>query len=59
MSNDFIISVEGLGKKYRIQHQAERQRYVALCKTAQTTRRSPIARQCEDGYLVGILSATK
>ena len=25
-----IISVEGLGKKYRIQHQAERQRYVAL-----------------------------
>ena len=25
-----IISVEGLGKKYRISHQGERQRYVAL-----------------------------
>src|SRR5438552_1938819 len=28
--SDVIISVEGLGKKYRIRHQAERQRYVAL-----------------------------
>jgi lipopolysaccharide transport system ATP-binding protein len=28
--NSAIISVEGLGKKYRIQHQTERQRYVAL-----------------------------
>lgn len=28
--SDAIISVEGLGKKYRIKHQAERQRYVAL-----------------------------
>src|SRR5208282_5710492 len=28
--SDAIISVENLGKKYRIQHQAERQRYVAL-----------------------------
>jgi lipopolysaccharide transport system ATP-binding protein len=28
--SEAIISVEGLGKKYRIQHQAERQRYVAL-----------------------------
>ena len=28
--SDFIISVENLGKKYRISHQAERQRYVAL-----------------------------
>src|ERR1017187_1396589 len=27
---DAIISVEGLGKKYRIQHQAEGRRYVAL-----------------------------
>jgi hypothetical protein len=27
---DAIISVEGLGKKYRIAHQGERQRYVAL-----------------------------
>ena len=30
MSDDVVISVEGLGKKYRITHQAERQRYVAL-----------------------------
>src|SRR5665213_3321166 len=30
MSNDDIISVENLGKKYRISHQGERQRYVAL-----------------------------
>jgi lipopolysaccharide transport system ATP-binding protein len=30
MSNDVVISVEGLGKKYRITHQAERQRYTAL-----------------------------
>ena len=30
MSSDVIISVEGLGKKYRIQHNAERQRYTAL-----------------------------
>src|ERR1039458_2590422 len=28
--SDVIISVEGLGKKYRISHQGERQRYVAL-----------------------------
>jgi hypothetical protein len=28
--SDAIISVEGLGKKYRISHQGERQRYVAL-----------------------------
>lgn len=28
--NDSIIVVENLGKKYRIKHQAERQRYVAL-----------------------------
>jgi len=28
--SDVIISVENLGKKYRIAHQAERQRYVAL-----------------------------
>jgi lipopolysaccharide transport system ATP-binding protein len=28
--SDVIISVEGLGKKYRIQHNAERQRYTAL-----------------------------
>jgi len=28
--SDVIISVENLGKKYRLQHQAERQRYVAL-----------------------------
>src|ERR1017187_8582482 len=27
---DAIISVEGLGKKYRIQHQSEGRRYVAL-----------------------------
>src|ERR1017187_9537044 len=30
MSNDVIISVENLGKRYRIQHNAERQRYTAL-----------------------------
>ncbi|MBI3852529.1 MAG: ABC transporter ATP-binding protein [Verrucomicrobia bacterium] len=30
MSDDVIIRVEGLGKKYRISHQGERQRYVAL-----------------------------
>ena len=28
--SDTVISVEGLGKRYRIAHQAERQRYVAL-----------------------------
>ena len=28
--SEAIISVEGLGKKYRIQHQAERQRYTTL-----------------------------
>lgn len=28
--SDVIITVENLGKKYRIRHQAERQRYVAL-----------------------------
>jgi hypothetical protein len=30
MSDDVVIRVEGLGKKYRIQHQAQRQRYTAL-----------------------------
>jgi hypothetical protein len=30
MNDSVVISVENLGKKYRIQHQAERQRYVAL-----------------------------
>jgi hypothetical protein len=30
MSSDVIISVEGLGKKHRIRHQAEGRRYVAL-----------------------------
>src|ERR1017187_8076954 len=30
MSNDVIISVENLGKKYRISHQGDRQRYTAL-----------------------------
>lgn len=30
MSNDVIISVENLGKKYRISHQGEKQRYTAL-----------------------------
>jgi lipopolysaccharide transport system ATP-binding protein len=30
MSSDILISVEGLGKRYRIRHQAERQRYVSL-----------------------------
>jgi lipopolysaccharide transport system ATP-binding protein len=30
MSNHAVISVENLGKTYRISHQAERQRYVAL-----------------------------
>jgi len=28
--SDAIISVENLGKRYRIEHQAERQRYTAL-----------------------------
>jgi lipopolysaccharide transport system ATP-binding protein len=28
--SDTVIRVEGLGKKYRIAHQAERQRYTAL-----------------------------
>ena len=28
--SDYIIKVENLGKKYRIQHQGERERYVAL-----------------------------
>ena len=28
--SDTVISVENLGKRYRIAHQAERQRYVAL-----------------------------
>jgi len=28
--SDTVISVEGLGKRYRIRHQAERQRYTAL-----------------------------
>lgn len=28
--SDFIIKVENLGKKYRIQHQGERERYLAL-----------------------------
>ena len=30
MSSDVIISVEGLGKMYRIRHQPEGRRYVAL-----------------------------
>lgn len=30
MNKDVIISVEGLGKRYRITHQAEGRRYVAL-----------------------------
>jgi hypothetical protein len=29
--SDVIITVENLGKKYRISHQGERQHYVALC----------------------------
>ena len=28
--SDVIISVEGLGKRYRISHQGEKQRYTAL-----------------------------
>jgi len=30
LMSDVIISVENLGKKYRIAHQGEKQRYVAL-----------------------------
>ena len=30
MSDDVVIRVEGLGKKYLIGHEAERERYVAL-----------------------------
>jgi len=30
MNNEVVIAVENLGKCYRIQHQAERQRYTAL-----------------------------
>lgn len=30
MSDDVVIRVDKLGKKYRIRHQGERQRYVAL-----------------------------
>ena len=30
MGDDIAISVEGLGKKYRIEHQAQRQQYLAL-----------------------------
>jgi hypothetical protein len=30
MSDDVVIRVENLGKKYRIRHNAERQRYTAL-----------------------------
>src|SRR5438477_178112 len=30
MSSDIVISVENLGKRYRIRHQADRQRYTAL-----------------------------
>ena len=34
MSSDIVISVEGLGKRYRIRHQADRPR-----STAETKRR--------------------
>src|ERR1017187_4938557 len=30
MNDEIVIRVENLGKRYRIQHQADRQRYVAL-----------------------------
>src|SRR5260221_8207199 len=43
--SDVVIKVENLGKKYRIQHQAERQRYVALrdilAEKAKSVVRSP------------------
>jgi lipopolysaccharide transport system ATP-binding protein len=41
--SDAIISVENLGKKYRISHQGERQRYVAL--------RDVIAQKCAAPFL--------
>jgi lipopolysaccharide transport system ATP-binding protein len=30
MSDEIVIRIENLGKRYRIQHRAERQRYTAL-----------------------------
>src|SRR5215467_13901137 len=53
MAEDVVIHAEGLGKKYMIGHQAERERYVALrdvlvrgahnlwCKTAEIARGRP------------------
>lgn len=44
MSSDTVISVENLGKKYRIRHQAERQRYVALRDVLADAAKAPARR---------------
>lgn len=44
MSDEVIIRAEGLGKKYRIKHQAERQRYTALRDVIADSIRSPLRR---------------
>jgi hypothetical protein len=43
MSSDIVISVENLGKKYRIRHQAERQRYIALRDFADLSDKQELA----------------
>jgi lipopolysaccharide transport system ATP-binding protein len=52
--NNAIISVENLGKKYRIRHQAERQSYTALrdviaSKAKRLFRSSPLRRERGEG----------
>jgi hypothetical protein len=44
--SEAIITVEKLGKKYRIQHQAERQRYVAVRTAVGGSKRPSRAKDC-------------
>ena len=50
--SDTVISVENLGKKYRIKHQAERQRYVALGDVLADNTKSVARRLWSSGPVV-------
>ena len=48
--SDAIITVENLGKKYRIRHQQGGRGYVALRDVIASTLRSPMKRLRENGH---------
>jgi hypothetical protein len=42
MSGDIVIRAEGLGKKYLIGHEAERERYCHIARRARAWRQKPL-----------------